>query len=207
MKTIDVFAQLGTSNKTGLLYKKIENLTNTVTVMQDNTNKTGITAKLEYAERNFPKITVQANNSIVNIPVFDSLEEAIDAMLDDITIKQAADSIFLISVLINAGYQHAVLPPNYPIHMADFDYKNIQNTIDTIKVHPDMLHKFLKDIPEIEINVRTLNNKVQYWCRAYITITEFKDNYYPVDPVQSMTIDSTVDYTMYPDMVINYKSY
>lgn len=206
MRTIDVIAQLDTTNPESLLYKKIEKLANTVVDMQDNPNKYGITSKLEYTELHFPKITVIANNGIVNIPVFDSLEEAINKMIKD-TVRQTNDPLFLVSVLMNAGYKKAMLPVNYPIHMADFDYMNIQSTIDLLAEHPERLSNFLKDIPEIEINVRTLDDKVQYWCRAYITITEYADSYYPVQKIRSITIDSTVDYTMYPDMVINYQSY
>lgn len=204
MQFTEFIRQLEISTRKSELQKKIERLIETTLTINSNKGGTGITSELSYCQSGYPKIIVKYNNDLIAIHTYSSIEDIYASMALSVRKKPPE---FYISLLLNAGYKSQVLPEGYPIHMSDLSISDIQNISDDMIKLKEISHDIHRSIPEIEINLRSSGDKIEYWYRAFISYIQYENGYYPVNPIQSIMIDSSIDYELYPNMILNYRKY
>lgn len=204
MEFTKLIQELERNTEKSELQKKIESLVDTTLAINNNQTGTGITSELTYHQSGYPKIIVRYNNDLIGIRTYTSIEDVYASMSHNIRHKSPA---FYASLLLIAGYKSQVLPEGYPIHMSDLSISNIQKMTNDIHKLKEISQNILRDIPKIEINLRYSGDNIEYWYRAFISFTQYEDRYYPINPIQSITIDSSINYELYPNMILNYYRY
>lgn len=204
MEFTKLIQELERNTEKSELQKKIETLVETTLAINNTPIGTGITSELTYHQSGYPRIIVRYNNDLIGIHTYTYIDDIYASMSYSI---QHKSPVFYASLLLAAGYKSQVLPEGYPIHMSDLTILDIQNISNDMIKLKEVSRNILRDIPKIEINLRSSGDKIEYWYRAFISFTEYEDGYYPIKPIQSITIDSSINYELYPNMILNYHRY
>lgn len=156
------------------------------------------TQRLIYEESGLPKIILQVIPS-VHTNADKSLTDVFNQIAND---AAAFDTEYFATVLMCAKETQFTKPNHYPLMMSDLSIHDINSKRALIT----NMRTFGYDVSTLNIYISFDQDTPRYSYSYDVTVTDYgyEDS---IAPIQSIKIDSNIDYRLFPNVYLNYTRY
>lgn len=181
------------SNTKFIIDSMIENIKNYSIQMENNHSQIAEGTTISFISPRLPKFEVEYNTQIVGL-------ESVQ-LFSDITkrILETKCKYFYAQLLIGAGHKSILYPNGYRLKCNDLN----QFAINSIYIPADMAFSYEVDVLKIYVSFK--NDKYYAWCRLFGHLSQLDNGW--VKEIQSIQLDSAIDYNLFPAVDLNYQHY
>lgn len=148
---------------------------------------------ISFISPQFPKIEVEYNTQIIGKEP-NKFYPGITKSIYDIKCRY-----FYAQLLIGAGYQNVMIPNGYRLKCNDLN----RFAINGIEIPADMAFRYEVDVLKIYISFKDMN--YYGWPRFFGHLSQLDKGW--TKEVQSIQLDSSVNYDLFPAVDLNYQHY